>query len=127
MCRTPEVIHYRVALPYRGVAECLGVTIDQRVASREQRGVRRVAFNHVAQLAEVVDQQSQASLVLVGRLQRLQQIGYEILELGFLDFERDLERAIELDSGRRVGLRLLEQRAQPHDSRVLERDWTWLV
>src|SRR5208282_4106711 len=84
-------------LPCRGVAKRLGVTIDQRVASRQQRRVGRVAFDHVAQLAKVVDQQAQASLVLVGRLQSLEQIRHHIFEFRFLDFERDLERAFELD------------------------------
>src|SRR5271167_306633 len=72
----------RTRLPDCGVAERLGVTVDQRVASREQRGIGGVALDHVAQLAEVVDQQAQASLVLVGRLQGLQQIRDEIFEFG---------------------------------------------
>src|ERR1035437_2898246 len=97
-------------LPDCGVAKRLGVTIDQRVASRQQGRIGRVAFDHVAQLAEVVDQQAQASLVLIGRLQSLQQIRDEVFEFGFFDIECDLEGAFELDSGGCVALRLVEHR-----------------
>src|SRR5580700_6700716 len=47
----------------RRVAQRLGVSIHERVASREQRRVGRVALDHIAKLAEVVNQQAQASLV----------------------------------------------------------------
>src|SRR5882757_3398719 len=50
----------------------------------------------------------ETSLVFVGRLQRLQKIRDEILEFGLLDFERDLERALERDSGSGIELRFLQ-------------------
>src|ERR1700683_2507616 len=59
-------------LPDRRVAQRLGVSIHQRVASREQRRVGRVTLDHVPELAEVVNQQAQASLVFIGRLQCFQ-------------------------------------------------------
>src|SRR6266478_6853717 len=54
---------HRCALSNRGMAQRFGVPIHQRVASREQRRILGVALDHVAELAEVVDQQAEASLV----------------------------------------------------------------
>src|ERR1700722_18292156 len=93
------------ALSDRGMTQRFGVPIHQRVASREQRRILGVTFDHVAEFAEVVDQQAEASLVFVGRLQRLQQVGDEIFEFGLLDFERNLERALERYPGGRIALR----------------------
>ncbi len=75
--------------------------IYQRVAALEQVRVLRVLLDHVTQLAEVMHQQPQASLVLI-RLQRLEQIRDEVLELGLLDLERDFQCLLEREPGLRA-------------------------
>src|SRR5713101_1542841 len=109
----------RRALSDRGMAQRFGVPIHQRVASREQRRILAMTFDHVAEFAEIVNEQAQASLVFVRRLESLQQIGHEIFEFGLLHFERYPECAFERDSRRRVAPRFLEQSAEPNDGRIL--------
>ena len=75
-----------------------------------------MALDHVAQLAEVVDQQPQATLVFVGRLHCLEQIGDQILELGFLDFQRDPQGVFDRETGTSVALMALQQLPQTNDS-----------
>ena len=55
----------------RGLAQRRGVALDQFVAARQQRLILAVALDHVAQVAEVVDQQPLIALVLAFLLDRL--------------------------------------------------------
>ena len=80
----------------------LGMAIAKGVAAVEQRGILTIVLDHVAEFAEVMDQQPQTAFVLVRRLHRLQQIGDQIFELGFFDFERHLKGALNAQS--RLGL-----------------------
>src|SRR5882757_963515 len=108
-CARESPASNRRVLSSRGMPQRFGVPIHQRVASREERRILRVTFDHVAEFAEVMYQEAEASLVFVGCLQRLQQVGNEIFEFGLLDFERNLERALERDSGGRIALRFFKQ------------------
>ncbi len=51
-------------------------------------------LDHVAQFAEVVDQQTLTTLIFVVLLQRLQQVADHLFEFALLDFQSDRERAL---------------------------------
>ena len=96
------------------------MTIAERIAAAQQQRILAVLLDHVAKFAEVVDQQPEASLVFIGRLHGFQQIGDEILEFGFLDFESHLQRALDRKSWYGFALISPEQVAQPQDNRIFE-------
>src|ERR1700685_2514033 len=102
------------------------MSIDQRVASLQQVRILRVVLDHVAQLAEVMHQQPQASLILVG-IRRFEDFSDQVLELGLLDFERYLQRLLQSQPGMRAIRESRMQLPQPHDSRIVERNRTRLL
>jgi hypothetical protein len=119
----------RLCILMRGgaVAKSLSVMVDKLIAALKKRGIVAMLLDHVAQFAEVMNQQTLAALVLVVLLQRPQEVTNHVFQFGLLYFERDRQCALQHE--RMVGLAeaAVEHGTQTFNVFGPHRDRAWLV
>ena len=94
---------WRLAAGGADAAQPEELLLDALVGLREQGLAVGVFLDHVAQVAEVVDQQLHGTLALGLTLESGEQVENQILNLGTLDSLGEFEGAGQRDAARRLG------------------------
>ena len=91
------------------------VILEKLIRASQQAGVVGVLFDHVTEITEIVDQQLNGSLPFPYSLQSLEQVENDVLDLGSLDLDRDLESALQIDAAIHLAVQALKQGTQMLD------------
>src|SRR5579862_5492175 len=93
-CVAGGAVHQRAAT---GDAQTGDALLDEQIRFAEQRAVRAELLDHVAQVAEVVNETPHRALALAFSLEDAEELQYEILHFGAFDLQGRLEGARQRD------------------------------